>query len=173
MASFVDHINGERLHRNISSPTSEFGYELNFLMRPMIGIPAKIQHLHFLLRARFNDTPPHVDIQSQISRAVYYLLDDDFGGVKREFSGGEMQFFPNWITNDSDDLFYSQYREKRTLFKMLARGFTREEINDIFEARKKMWRQRIQHLIDGTGPFHHLGHTEPFEDIMKMLGEPI
>lgn len=152
---------------------SEFSYELNLLLRPMIGVPEKIQHFHFMLRARLNDPHAKVDLQFQISRAVYRLLEDDFGGINGSFYDKGMSFAPDWKLIESDVHFYKQYREKRTLFKMLTRGFTREEINDIFEARKKMWRQRIQHLIDGTGPFHHLGHTEPFEDIMEMLGEPI
>lgn len=126
-------------------------HALHMILRPVIGIPEKIDWLRQLARKRIHTSSSNgIDfLQEQISMAIYHLMDDDFGGVDWYILDHYDTFRAPWNKIET----FPELREQRTLSKMLQRWFTQEEINAIFEARKHMWRKRIQHLIDATGPF--------------------
>lgn len=133
---------------------SSWGHALHVLLRPIIGIPEKIHWLRRLARRRILASAENgADfLQEQISMAMYHLLDDDFGGIQWYILDHFTTFHAPWQTINE----FAVSVEQRTLKKMLQRWFSPTDIDAIFESRKRMWRTRIQHLIDGTGPFNHV-----------------
>ncbi len=120
---------------------------LSLLARPIIWNREKIIKLRRTVRRAIMWINR---LQEYKIKGTYYCLEDDFWAQPGNIYSEQWDFTCPWHILDVQE---GRSNEGKTLSKMLAGGFIREEIDAIFEARKNLWRGRIQHLIDGTGPF--------------------
>lgn len=120
-----------------------FSGSLSYLVRPIIGRQEVISSLFEMARNKCQKVSKE-KLEKEKKCTVFHCLDSDFGGA--------VSLIMSQITSNVD-------KESRNLewnkpfSKMLRRGFSMEQIKEIFEARKQMWQKRIEDFINQTGPF--------------------